>query len=325
MFKLILSFSIIALGISTGYLIQTQVNRGKLNLGIELADLRIRLQKIALLFFMPVTILLAIWIVEIRSVSLAALPFICLGALLLGGFSALLVAKMMGMENRQAGSFFAAGSFTNIGSIGALVCFLYLGEVGFALVPIYKLFEELTYYSVGFPICKFLSTSEKDSESSLTRLKGLVKDPFIQAAVSSIIIGAVLNFADVPRPAFFGTVNAIFIPVGTSLLLISIGLALKFRSVIDFLKEGISLSFIKFGLVPVTMSLIAYSIGFGEIEDGLPLKVVIILTSMPVAFNALIPPSIYDLDLDLANACWFFSTASLIAVLPILSFVIGLV
>ena len=53
-------------------------------------------------------------------------------------------------------------------------------------------------------------------------------------------------------------------------------------------------------------------------DTKLALKVVIILSSMPVAFNALIPPSIYDLDLDLANACWFFTTACLAITLPVL-------
>jgi hypothetical protein len=46
---------------------------------------------------------------------------------------------------------------------------------------------------------------------------------------------------------------------------------------------------------------------------------------MPVAFNALIPPSIYDLDLNLANSCWFFTTALLIFVLPGLLFILGLI
>jgi predicted permease len=57
----------------------------------------------------------------------------------------------------------------------------------------------------------------------------------------------------------------------------------------------------------------------------LPLKVVIILSSMPVAFNALIPPSIYDLDLDLANSCWFFTTALLIITLPMLLIVLSMI
>jgi hypothetical protein len=37
---------------------------------------------------------------------------------------------------------------------------------------------------------------------------------------------------------------------------------------------------------------------------------------MPVAFNSLVAASIYDLDLDLANACWLISTLSLVVVLP---------
>jgi predicted permease len=71
-------------------------------------------------------------------------------------------------------------------------------------------------------------------------------------------------------------------------------------------------------LVPILATSVAYLIGFGNIDDGLPLKVVMILSSMPVAFIALIPPSIYDLDLDLANSCWFFTTALLVLVLPLL-------
>jgi predicted permease len=68
------------------------------------------------------------------------------------------------------------------------------------------------------------------------------------------------------------------------------------------------------------MTCVAYLIGYGAIDNGLPLKVVMILSAMPVAFNALIPPSIFDLDLDLANSCWFFTTSLLIIVLPVLLF-----
>jgi hypothetical protein len=98
---------------------------------------------------------------------------------------------------------------------------------------------------------------------------------------------------------------------------------MKFRRVRNYIKEGLSVSVIKFAIVPALTTYLAYLLGFGNIESGLPLKVVIILSSMPVAFNALIPPSIYDLDLDLANSCWFFTTALMIVVLPILLFIIN--
>jgi predicted permease len=218
---------------------------------------------------------------------------------------------------------YGCGSFTNIGSIGALICFIFLGEQGFALVPIYKIFEELSYYTIGFPIAKYYSSSEK-TEKTLDRIKSLGKDPFILTALSSIVLGGLLNWAGVQRPEFFRTVVSAFVPLGTILLLTSIGLALKFRRVRDYLRECISVSIIKFVLVPFSASFLAYMIGFGNIDNGLPLKVVIILSSMPVAFNALIPPSIYDLDLDLANSCWFFTTALLMIILPLLLIVLSI-
>jgi len=39
---------------------------------------------------------------------------------------------------------------------------------------------------------------------------------------------------------------------------------------------------------------------------------------MPAAFNALIPPSIYDLDLYLANSCLLITMALPVIVLPAL-------
>jgi predicted permease len=322
MSKLIFSLAIILFGLALGYGIQILVNRKAIRLPIPLDRLRKLLQQTALLFMNPVAIVGALWVVNIESVRLAALPFNGLFAILAGGALALAAAKLLQLEPRKTGAMYGCGSFTNIGSIGALVCFIFLGEQGFALVPIYKIFEELSYYSIGFPIAKYYSRSEK-TEGTLERIKSLGKDPFILVALSSIVLGGLLNRAGVQRPEFFKTVVSTFVPLGTVLLLTSIGLALKLRRVRDYLKECVSVSIIKFVLVPVFASSLAYLIGFGNIEEGLPLKVVIILSSMPVAFNALIPPSIYDLDLDLANSCWFFTTSLLVVVLPLLFLIVN--
>jgi hypothetical protein len=322
MSKLILSFAIILFGLLLGYGIQLLVNRNLLRLPISVDHLRKLLQRTALLFVNPVAILGALWVVNIESIRLAALPFTGLFAILAGGALALAAARMLQLEPRKAGAMYGCGSFTNIGSIGALVCFLFLGEQGFALVPIYKIFEELSYYSIGFPIAKYYSSSEK-TEKAMDRVKSLAKDPFILTALSSIVIGGLLNWAGVPRPEFYRIIVSAFVPLGTILLLTSIGLALKFRRVRDYLKECLSVSAIKFLFVPLLASSLAYLLGFGDIENGLPLKVVMILSSMPVAFNALIPPSIYDLDLDLANSCWFFTTSLLALVLPLLFLIVN--
>ncbi len=322
MAKFVYSFGIIVMGLALGYMLQVLVHGKFIKLRIPIDELRKLLQKIALLFLNPLAIVGAIWIVSIKNVGLIALPFIGLFALLTGGSLALGAARALRLAPGKTGAIFGCGSFTNIGAIGALVCFVFLGEAGFALVAIYKLFEELFYYSIGFPIAKYYSRNARE-ERIVDRIKSLAKDPFIIVALSSILIGGILNISGINRPEFYKIVITVFVPLATIMLLTSIGLAMKFRRVRDYLPECISVSIIKFALVPVLASSLAYLLGFAEIDNGLPLKVVVILSSMPVAFNALIPPSIYDLDLDLANSCWFFTTSLLVVVLPALLIIIN--
>ncbi len=321
--KFVYSFSIILIGLLSGYVVQILVQRNRLRLPVQIDQLRLLLQKIALLFVNPIAIIGAIWIVSIQDIRLVALPFNGVIPILSGGALALLAARLLSLEPPKTGAIFGCGCFTNIGSIGGLICFVVLGEAGFALVPIYKLFEELTYYSVGFPVAKYYSSSGRDEPVS-QRLKGLLRDPFIIVALSSIIVGGILNYSGIPRPILVKPVVAVCVPLGTVLLLSSIGMALRFKRVQDYLKECVAVSLIKFLMVPAIAASLAYFIGFGSIDNGLPLKVVIILSSMPVAFTAMIPPSIYGLDLDLANSCWFFTTAMLAVILPILLVVINL-
>ena len=94
-------------------------------------------------------------------------------------------------------------------------------------------------------------------------------------------------------------------------------MAMRFSRTGDYVRECAAIAGIKFVILPVTACLVGYFIGFGSMHAGMPLKVVLILSSAPVAFTALIPPSIYDLDLDLSNACWLTSTLALFGVLPI--------
>ena len=323
MSKFIYSFSLILFGLFLGYGVQALVNSGRLSLPITTEQLRKLLQKIALLFLNPVAIVGAVWTVNIESVSIAALPLVGFFALLAGGILGLGFARLLKLEPRKKGAMFCCGSFTNIGSIGALICFVFLGEAGFALVPIYKLFEEISYYSIGFPIARLYAGSVVEDSSVSERLKGLARDPFIIVAVSSILIGGILNWSDLPRPGFYKALISIFVPLGTVMLLASIGLALKFRRVRDYIPESAAVSVIKFLIVPFCATTLAYLIGFGNIDGGLPLKVVLVLSTMPVAFNALIPPSIYDLDLDLANSCWFVTTALLVVILPLLLMILN--
>ena len=119
---------------------------------------------------MAVTNLTAIWIAEINTPSIAALPLFGFCAIILERVLALLSIRPMKLERKKAGSLFVCGSFTNIGSKGVLVCLLFLGEKGFALVVIYKILVEETYSTIGFPVAKYFSASTINQDREIPLL-----------------------------------------------------------------------------------------------------------------------------------------------------------
>ena len=320
--KLLFSLSIIAVGLMIGYLIQKLVISGKITADKSLAKQRKILQEVALLCLNPIATIGAIWILSFENMRIVLMPVIGVLAIVTGGFTALIIGKIMKLKPKQAGAFFTCGAMTNMGSIGALVVFIFLGETAFALVPMYKLFETIIYYIIWFPIAKSFSPTVKQ-EGKTKKILKIVSDPFVLVAIVSIMIGFILNILEIPRPAFYSSLNAIVIPLASMLLLISIGMAMKFSRVTAFIRPAILISVIKFFIVPFVATGIAFLLGFGKIDNGLPLKVILILTSMPVGFTALVPPSMYNLDIDLANAAWMVTTALLVIVIPLQMLIIS--
>lgn len=317
MSEFLYSAGLIVFSLFCGYSLQQLVNRQILRLPLALGDLRKLLQKIALWFVVPMTMASTIWIINIDSVSLTAFPLLGMIAFLLGGGFAIIAARFLQLQARQTGALFASGYFSNVGSIGGLVGYVFIGEKAFALASFYHLLQPITYYMIGFSIAKSYSV-QNTAVSFSARLKTLGKDPFILIGTSSLLIGGLLNLSGLERPAFFSLLNAVFIPLGTMVLLISIGLALRFQRVTGYWRESLIVALIKFLLVPLCTTLIAYFLGYRSLDNGVPLKTILILSSTPVAFNALVATSIYDLDLDLANSCFLFTTIALVVTLPIL-------
>ena len=318
--KLYFSLILILSALFSGYLLQRVQLAGIINLNIEIAVLRKTLQKIGLLFFMPVSFLGAVWVVSFNDLRVVLLPIIGVIALLAGGGLGLLSARVLKVSNEQKGVLYCCGSFTNIGAIGGLVCFMFLGEAGFALVALYKMFEEITYYTIGFPIARYYGGSDLAQGSIVQRILGVLKDPFVATILSAFFLGLFFNLAGVNRPLIMEKITALFVPMGTFVLIFSIGLGMRFTRVAEHLMKCIAVAIIKFLCIPLLACTIAYYFGLQHVSGGLPLKVVIILSSMPVAFNALVAASIFDLDLDLANSLWLVTTGLLVFVLPWLYF-----
>lgn len=322
--QLISFFLIIFISLATGYLIQLLVKKSILSFPFSLEKIRKLLQKSAILFFVPITYIGVYWTMDFHQIKLLLFPVLGIFNLILGGIIAIFIAGRIHLDNIDTGAFFCCGFFSNLGSIGGLICFLFLGEEGYKLVPLYIFFIQIAYYSIGFSVAKYYSIKGKQKNQNAFDLKKMLKDPFILVGIASIIIGLGFNASGLVRPVIYTTIISLFIPVSTILLLIPIGLSMKFTKVNHYLKECILIAGIKFLIVPTVMVSIGFLLGYHQINDGLPLKVILILSSAPVAFYSLIPPSLYGLNLDLANSCWLFTTFGLILIIPILLFLINL-
>lgn len=324
--KILFSLTLITTGIICGYVLQRflRARYSETEIHIILPRLRKQLQYISMVGIMPVAFIGVIWIISFANLKIILLPFLAVPLLSTGGVLGLVMARMMKKTGAQKSVLFCSGFFSNIGSIGGLISFVFLGEKGFAMLSLYRLFDEILYYSIGFPLAKYFK-SDDNKMNIFERLAEVGKDPFFIAAISAFVTGLVLNLSGIQRPPQYEILNSYFVPVGTFMILMSVGLGMRFSSVRKNLKEGLIMAGIKHLCLPVIGTTAAWLLGFQHIENGLPFKIVILCSSMPIAFNGLVVASIYDLDLDLANTCWLISTAALIFVIPALYFIFALI
>ncbi|GAK07148.1 AEC family transporter [Geomicrobium sp. JCM 19038] len=269
-----------------------------------------------LLGLMPIVLIGAFWNVDFRQTEFLILPVIGVFTIFLGGGLALVASKIHGLTREQTGSMILAGAFINLGSFGALFSVFFIGIEALPFVILFRLFEEIVYYAICYPIAKSFGPLRHVSSSS--GIKRIIKDPFIMVTFSALCIGALLNFSPLEYGSFYDTINSILVPLSAILLLVPVGFSMKLGAVRTHMKPSGSIALIKHIIVPITVTSIAYFIGLGNYGNGIILYVVLILSSMPPAVSSLVPPQLFKLDVDLANAAWVVSMCSLAFTLPIL-------
>jgi len=308
------------MGLCLGYCFQKVHSKIPTLVDIDIVTLRRKIQRTVLLFCIPTISMGSIWNLNLKTEGITILPILGILQTLSGGVLAILIAQAMGLGPRQKGALFCNGFFTNLGSLGGLTVFMFLGEKHYALVLIYKLFIEVMFFGVGFPIAKSFSPQVSQGPSPfLDGIKKVFSDSFIIAALIAMSMGLCLNILNIPRPYFYSKLNAILIPTSTLSMLFAIGLGLKVNKITQYKREAIAVMAIKFVLSPIIILCAALLLGLNFKENLDVLRVVIILSAMPPAYTATVAPSLYDLDLDMSNSCWILSTMAMVVVIPILS------
>ena len=314
--RLLITLGIIFVSLAAGYAVRCHVASGRSRFSEDdVVRLRKRLQLVALFFLMPFSAMLSLWGLPSPDSRLLTLPLLGVTAFIVGGLVSIPVARMLGLSRPQTGSFYCCATFTNLGAVGSLVAVVFLGESTIALAALYRLCEEMFYYGVAYPVAQWYGQAAAGQRFSL---RGLRFDPLLWLVLLALGVGIALNLGGVPRPEAGRIAATVFVLLTTTFFLFAIGLGLRVSRLSGHVRAGLAVSLIKFACVPLVIVSLAWAIGLGDIDNGLPLRAVAIFACMPVAMNALVPPSLFNLDLDLANACWIFSTLGLVVVLPLL-------
>ncbi|MEI8094330.1 MAG: hypothetical protein WCG80_08975 [Spirochaetales bacterium] len=277
--------------------------KGRLRRGLQLA---------ALVVLNPVAFVGALWSLPALDPRLLLFPVVGLGTLVAAFLVGGITARLLHLDPQRALLFRTGLSYTNIGNLGGLAVFQLLGEAAYALVPLYKLFEELWYYGFLFPH----TNPGKASDSVRAGLWKVLRDPFVLLVLGALGVGFLLNLSPWERPGWYGPLNALLIPLSTGLLLVAVGMDLKLSlSKVDT-RPAFVLVALKLTLLPLVSVVLSGLMGFWSLS--VVWKTALVLSCMPMAFLSMVPPALYGLDGKFTTTAWALSMVSLAITLPLL-------
>lgn len=318
--SLILSILLIVGSLILGRVINVVTRNRKNSLRQQIEKIIFSFRNIAFYGMTPIIVFSAFWLVDFKNLSTISVPFIGLGALVFGTLSALAVSTFLHHKKKQRGAMFCAGSCSNIGTIGTLLCFAFFGEIGVVINALYKTFEAPYYFLFLYPTAKTYSDEEKTSGKN--RLIEFLNNPVLIIFSISMALGIIFSLLGIPRPSLFSKLTNVFIPLSSFFLILAIGYTMRFSKLSGYKKEVFGISVIKYVLTPLFVIVASLALGLNHLGDGTLFKALIVLSALPSGFNSLIPAQMYGLDLDLANASWIFTTGLLIPVTGIIWFII---
>ncbi len=280
-----------------------------------------RLIVFAMVFLLPLATINSLWGISLGEGRLALLPLFGILALSLGGAAALALVSALGMNPHRGGAFFAVGMFSNLSALASFVAFMMFGDLGFVSIQLYVLLEQSFYYIVGFPLSQWVGT--RGTGSFRFGFRNLGEKPVVLFPLGAVAAGFLLRLSPLAKPGFMAGLSSVLVPVITAFFGLSIGLTLKVSRMKNYKREIALAHGIKFLFIPAVLSLLGFLAGLPRVMGGVPFKSLVAASFSPVGFLAVVPPTIYGLDVDLANSAWLATTLTYAAILPLLFLVLA--
>lgn len=324
--KLLVPVAIIGGGLSIGYVVRRHHLAAKPHEERRLAYLSRVLKLVGIGAFAPPTVLIAMLARPLSGAEVWSMAMLGAAALLTGAAAGRAIIAVRKPPDRQAGAFLGCAAMTNILSFGGLICFVFWQETGLQLTYLFKLFEQVLYFGIFYTWCSLYSPDLPPDRRGV--FQSFRRNPITLVPLATVLGGILLN-AWVYRDGRFAlpemalSFNRIAVPAQTAMMAFAVGLTMAPARVGRYRREISYIAGIKFGVMPAVTALLAMALHQAGLISEAGLRVAVVLSAMPVAFNSLIPPSLYHLDEDLANSCWIATTCCLVVLVPALYYLVG--
>ncbi|HHO77242.1 MAG TPA: hypothetical protein ENN05_12560 [Deltaproteobacteria bacterium] len=269
-----------------------------------------KLIRINLVLIEPPIVLWSIWGLKL-SFDVIMLPISGLFLVLVGMASGWAFVPVLKLSGKKRASFLISSSLANHGfTMGAFLCYLFIGERGLGLSFIFLSYFMLYVFTVIFPYARMVSTSQC---YSLLFLKGFLLN-MQNMPLFAVIAGLMLHAAGIERPLIYFPIDLLII-VSIAIYYFTLGINFAASDIGSSMRENLALSLIKFIMVPAATFFV---LSFLKLEDNVK-TVILIQAFMPAAIYSVVSSVLFDLDTRLASNLFVLnSLVFLMLVLPML-------
>ncbi len=217
-----------------------------------------------------------------------------------------LAARLLRLPGEIAGGFIIATALGNTGYIGYPITAALLGDKALPEAIFYDVFGTVgALVFVGLLVAQHYGTND---EARVNPLKELVTFPAVVALAAALLL------RPVPIPPMVSDGLGLLASMVAPLIMLSVGLSLRFRSIGDSWLALLNLSALRLLVAP----LIALGLGLLVLGAGMPLRVTVLEAGMPAMMLTLVVGERFGLDTDFIASAIFLTTALSAITLPLM-------
>ena len=274
-----------------------------------------RLITVGIVFLFPCLTLFSIWGL-VPVFDLVWLPVFGFLLHIIPGGICLLRGRRKYPGSLDYGSYAISGFLSNRVTLGSLTAYVLYGETGYAYSQMVVLFDNLLTFGFAYPLAQHYRNMHDLGGRLHIDLKRTLLNRN-QMPLLGMIIGALLNWQDIPRPESLLSAFGVAVHFAAWTFLLPVGYSMDFGEVRSYLRDAAEISLVKCGLTPLLTVLTA---GF-LIHESIALRTLVLLSAAPTAVNAVIVMKLFGLNLHLSVAAFVLSTAVyLLIVFPVFFF-----